>query len=80
MFILVADLLLLSSSPIFQDLIDSVITLSSILSAIWEWPEIVQLLFLGEATTDETVWTCKLNSFVFVGFSCAGSFCTYKCW
>ena len=35
----------LSSWPSFQDLIDSVITLSSILSAIWEWPEIVQLLF-----------------------------------
>ena len=47
MFILVTDLLLLflSSLPNFQDLIDSVITLSSILSAIWEWPEIVQLLF-----------------------------------
>ena len=47
MFILVTDLLLLflSSLPSFQDLIDSVITLSSILSAIWEWSEIVQLLF-----------------------------------
>ena len=46
MFILVTDLLLLflSSWPSFQDLIDSVITLSSILSAIWEWPEIVRLL------------------------------------
>ena len=45
MFILVTDMLLLflSSWPSFQDLIDSVITLSSILSAIWEWPEIVQL-------------------------------------
>ena len=46
MFILVTDLLLLFL-PSFQDLIDSVITLSSILSAIWEWPEIVQLLLLG---------------------------------
>ena len=47
MFILVTDLLLLflSSWPSFQDLIDSVITLSSILSESWEWPEIVQLLF-----------------------------------
>ena len=47
MFIFVTDLLLLflSSWPSFQDLIDSVITLSSILSAIREWPEIVQLLF-----------------------------------